>query len=514
MDKDYNKSRDNEGGEHRERPNRERSSSFRTERPERSGNRSENRGGEKPLRFNSPQRPEYGQRREGSDSRESGNRYGSDNRGRSNSDYRERNFNRDDQRSASRPEQRNFNRDDQRSFNRPDQRSFGRDDQRHGDRPDQRNFNRDDRGGRNYSSGNDRGERTGYQGNRDEHKSFRPAGERRFSSGGYAGGERTGNNDRRERNYNQDRPVNESGSERDFNRDDRYNREGSGEKKVYKARSSNQEYPYNRERREINDADKEELRQKHYSKKKILAHRLKNENEETELRLNRYISMGGICSRRDADELIKTGRVKVNGVVVQTVGVKVRKKDKVEVDGADVVPERKVYLVLNKPKDYVTTVEDPMERKTVMALVAGACKERVYPVGRLDRQTTGVLLFTNDGDLAKKLTHPKFDHKKIYHVFLDKVVSEQDLQAIAKGVELEDGFIKADDVNYASDDRTEVGIEIHSGKNRIVRRIFEHFGYQIIKLDRVYFAGITKKNVPRGTWRFLTTDEVNVLKYY
>lgn len=267
-------------------------------------------------------------------------------------------------------------------------------------------------------------------------------------------------------------------------------------------------------RRVISKDRKEELRQKHYSKKKILAHRLKNEDENAELRLNRYISMGGVCSRRDADELIVAGRVRVNGEVVETVGMKVHRKDKVEVDGVEIVPEKKVYLVLNKPKDYVTTVEDPLERKTVMSLVEEACKERIYPVGRLDRQTTGVLLFTNDGDLAKKLTHPKYDHKKIYHVFLDKALNETDLQAIATGIELEDGFIKADEINYTSPDRTEVGIEIHSGKNRIVRRIFEHFGYQIVKLDRVYFAGITKKNIPRGKWRFLTSREVNMLKVY
>ena len=224
--------------------------------------------------------------------------------------------------------------------------------------------------------------------------------------------------------------------------------------------------------------------------------------------------MSGVCSRRDADELIVAGRVKVNGEVVQTVGQKVKRSDAVEVDGNVIVPERKVYLVLNKPKDYVTTVEDPLERKTVMSLIEGACKERIYPVGRLDRQTTGVLLFTNDGDLAKKLTHPKFDHKKIYHVFLDKPLEEADFEAISNGIELEDGFIKADEINYTAPDRTEVGIEIHSGKNRIVRRIFEHFGYQILKLDRVYFAGITKKNVPRGKWRFLTAREVNMLKVY
>ncbi len=259
---------------------------------------------------------------------------------------------------------------------------------------------------------------------------------------------------------------------------------------------------------------KEQLREKHYSKKKILTHRLKNEDENAELRLNRYISMGGVCSRRDADELIVAGRVKVNGVVMQVVGQKVRRSDTVEVDDVRIIPERKVYLVLNKPKDYVTTLEDPLERKTVMSLVEDACKERIYPVGRLDRQTTGVLLFTNDGDFAKKLTHPKYEQKKIYHVFLDKPLEEKDLEAISSGIDLEDGFIKADEIEYVSADAMEVGIEIHSGKNRIVRRIFEHLGYQIVKLDRVYFAGITKKNIPRGKWRFLTQREVSMLKAY
>ena len=224
--------------------------------------------------------------------------------------------------------------------------------------------------------------------------------------------------------------------------------------------------------------------------------------------------MSGICSRRDADELIVAGRVKVNGVLVQTVGQKVKRSDKVEVDDNEIIPERKVYIVLNKPKDYVTTVDDPLERKTVMSLVEKACKERIYPVGRLDRQTTGVLLLTNDGDLAKKLTHPKFNNKKIYHVFLDKPLLESDFNAISQGIELEDGFIKADEIQYVKPDGKEVGIEIHSGRNRIVRRIFEHLGYKILKLDRVYFAGITKKNLPRGKWRFLSHSEVNILKAY
>lgn len=265
-----------------------------------------------------------------------------------------------------------------------------------------------------------------------------------------------------------------------------------------------------RERRPFGD----EGRRSVYGKKKQVERQSKDEEEGDELRLNRFIAKGGVCSRRDADALIQAGRVKVNGEVVQQLGVKVKRTDKVEVDGSEVTPERKVYIVLNKPKDYVTTVDDPMERKTVMSLIEGACKERVYPVGRLDRQTTGVLLFTNDGDLAKKLTHPSYNQKKIYHVFLDKAVKTGDLEAIMEGVELEDGFVKADDVRVAEDDKTQVGIEIHSGKNRIVRRIFEHFGYQILRLDRVFFAGITKKNLPRGHWRFLTREEVSVLKTY
>jgi len=303
------------------------------------------------------------------------------------------------------------------------------------------------------------------------------------------------------------RPYGREGQGYDRNRDTR--REGTGERGYGFRRSEGF-----RNRKVISEEEKEGLRKRHYSKKKILSHRLKQEDENAELRLNRYISMGGVCSRRDADELITTGRVKVNGEVVETVGMKVHRSDRVEVDGVEVVPEKKVYLVLNKPKDYVTTVEDPLERKTVMSLIEGACKERIYPVGRLDRQTTGVLLFTNDGDLAKKLTHPKYNHKKIYHVFLDKPLEEKDCESIAGGIELEDGFIQADEIEYVAPDRTEVGVEIHSGKNRIVRRIFEHLGYQIVKLDRVYFAGITKKNLPRGRWRFLSYKEVNMLKVY
>ena len=232
-----------------------------------------------------------------------------------------------------------------------------------------------------------------------------------------------------------------------------------------------------------------------------------------EIRLNKYLANAGVCSRREADEYIQNGSVKVNGEVVTELGTKVTRKDSVLFNDQPVSLERKVYVLLNKPKDTVTTSDDPQGRQTVMDLVRNASQERIYPVGRLDRNTTGVLLLTNDGDLASKLTHPKYVKKKIYHVWLDKNVGEDDLAKIAAGVELEDGMIHADAIAYANEeDKNQVGIEIHSGKNRIVRRIFEHLGYRVTKLDRVYFAGLTKKNLARGRWRHLTQQEVNMLK--
>ncbi len=232
-----------------------------------------------------------------------------------------------------------------------------------------------------------------------------------------------------------------------------------------------------------------------------------------QIRLNKFMANAGICSRREADEFIQQGLVKVNGEVVTELGTKISHNDVVEYDEKVVTLESKCYILLNKPKDCVTTSDDPNGRTTVMDLVKGACDERIYPVGRLDRNTTGVLLLTNDGDLASKLTHPKYVKKKIYHVWTDKDISEDDMQAIADGIELEDGPIHADAISYATDtDRNQAGIEIHSGRNRIVRRIFESLGYHVTKLDRVYFAGLTKKNLPRGRWRYLTQEEVNFLK--
>lgn len=232
-----------------------------------------------------------------------------------------------------------------------------------------------------------------------------------------------------------------------------------------------------------------------------------------EIRLNRFISNAGICSRRDADKLITLGEISVNGNVITELGAKVRKSDVIVYKGKPLDIEKKIYLLLNKPRGYVTTLDDPHAGHTVMELISQACEERVYPVGRLDKETSGVLLFTNDGDLAKKLTHPSYEKKKIYHVFLTTEFSEEHLEQVRKGIELEDGIIAADTINYADPlDKTQVGIEIHSGRNRIVRRIFEYLGYKVARLDRVVFAGLTKKNLPRGKWRFLTPREVGFLK--
>ena len=230
------------------------------------------------------------------------------------------------------------------------------------------------------------------------------------------------------------------------------------------------------------------------------------------IRLNRFIANSGICSRREADDLITAGVVAVNGKIVTELGTKVNPEDEVRFNGEIVKGEKKVYILMNKPKGFVTSVEDPHSDKTVMDLIKGACTERVYPVGRLDKNSVGVLLFTNDGDLTRKLTHPSYNKQKIYQVTLDKPLSEEDMTKIAEGITLEDGPIFADEVSYVSENRKEVGIEIHSGKNRIVRRIFESLGYSVQKLDRVYFAGLTKKRLKRGGWRFLSPREVSMLK--
>lgn len=276
---------------------------------------------------------------------------------------------------------------------------------------------------------------------------------------------------------------------------------GKKEKQTFKSDKDNKKF------------DKSNRREKPKFSKNSNNSKKKTLNLNEPVRLNKYIANSGVCSRREADEYIKTGAVTINDEVVTDMGVKVQPNDVVRFNGERLNPEQKVYLLLNKPKDFVTTLEDKHADKTVMDLIKGACSERVYPVGRLDKNTTGVLLLTNDGDLAKRLTHPKYNKKKIYHVHLDTNFIKNDFEKLINGVELEDGFIKADDLQYVdAADKKQVGIEIHSGKNRIVRRIFEHLGYKVKKLDRVYFAGLTKFNLPRGKWRFLSEKEIKMLK--
>lgn len=237
-------------------------------------------------------------------------------------------------------------------------------------------------------------------------------------------------------------------------------------------------------------------------------------DDDGKVRLNKFIANSGICSRREADQLIETGVISVNGKVITELGYKISPTDIIRYGGETIKREKPVYIVINKPKDYITTSEDPQERKTVLHIIGSSCQERVYPVGRLDRNSTGVLLLTNDGELTKKLTHPKYGKKKVYHVVLDKPLKMADMQKIAGGLELEDGPVTVDEINYVDNasSKKEVGIELHSGKNRIIRRIFESLDYKVIKLDRVYFAGLTKKNLSRGQWRYLTEKEISMLK--
>ncbi|MGE5423853.1 MAG: pseudouridine synthase, partial [Syntrophothermus sp.] len=248
--------------------------------------------------------------------------------------------------------------------------------------------------------------------------------------------------------------------------------------------------------------------------KKTSPRRTSGKDGEELIRLNKYISNAGICSRREADVLIQSGVITVNGEPVTEMGYKVSRTDKVKYGDQTLNTEKLRYVLLNKPKGFITTMEDPEDRKTVMALVENACKERIYPVGRLDRNTTGLLLFTNDGEMAKKLTHPKYGIRKIYHVVLEKNITKTDMKKVAAGMDLEDGPVQVDAIEYISDakDKKEVGIELHSGQNRVVRRIFETLGHKVEKLDRVAYAGLTKKNLPRGEWRFLTEMEINMLK--
>ncbi len=266
-----------------------------------------------------------------------------------------------------------------------------------------------------------------------------------------------------------------------------------------------------RERRSFSKEKKSHPKSNNKNNTSKSSEKFTNWNEP--VRLNKFLSNAGLCSRREADDLIKSGDVSVNGEIITELGVKVSPKDDIRYKGKKIVREKKVYILLNKPKDFVTTVKDKHAEKTVIDIVKNACLERVYPVGRLDKNTTGVLLLTNDGELTKELTHPSHNKKKIYHVHLDKDVTKEHMLQIIEGIQLDEDFIAADAIQHVDDnDKTQIGIEIHSGQNRIVRRIFESLGYKIKKLDRVYFAGLTKKNLPRGKWRFLTPQEISILK--
>ena len=294
-----------------------------------------------------------------------------------------------------------------------------------------------------------------------------------------------------------------------------YNNGGQRQQRPYNNNGGYNQRPggYNKNRQQNNNGTFPGRGKSFTPRPKRVEYEMPVPDPNEQIRLNKYMSNAGICSRREADEFIQQGLVKVNGQVVTELGTKITHNDVVEYDEKVVTLQSKCYILLNKPKDCVTTSDDPNGRLTVMDLVKGACPERIYPVGRLDRNTTGVLLLTNDGDLASKLTHPKYVKKKIYHVWCDRDISEDDMQRIADGIELDDGPIHADAISYATEtDRNQAGIEIHSGRNRIVRRIFESLGYHVVKLDRVYFAGLTKKNLPRGRWRYLTQEEVNYLK--
>ena len=397
-------------------------------------------------------------------------------------------YNNDGEQRSYRPRANSYNQGGERVY----RSSYGQGG--YGDRPQRSRFNSADGEQRsfrprtnNYNQGGygDRPQRPRFNSEEGEQRPFRPR-TNNFGQGGY------GDRPQRPRYNSAD------GEQRPFRpRTNNFGQGGYGDRpqRPFRPRTNN----YNPNAK--------------YSHKKQIEYRDVLADPDAPIRLNKFLANAGVCSRREADEFITAGVVSVNGVVVTELGTKIKRTDEVKFHEQPINIERKTYVLLNKPKDCVTTSDDPQARKTVMDYVKDACKERIYPVGRLDRNTTGVLLLTNDGDLASKLTHPKFLKKKIYHVYCDKNVTKADLDQIAAGITLEDGEIHADAISYASDtDKKQVGIEIHSGKNRIVRRIFESLGYKVLKLDRVYFAGLTKKGLKRGDWRFLTELEVNMLR--
>ncbi len=430
----------------------------------RSGDRRNNSGYERPGRnYHSSYRrddhrdggPQHYRSRDGE---HSGRNNYSENRDNSRNNYR----NNDEGRS------RSYNSD------HADRRTYSR------DRQDSRSYNRDSRERRPYHRDND--ERQPYRRESSERRSYQY-----------------------DRKSEGRRPRNDNGSS--YNSDNRrspYRREGESSygnrqdgRTSYQGRSND----FRKRRPRISDSRTPQP---------------PPAPEKDWVRLNKFLADAGVCSRREADKLIEAGVVKINGEVVTILGTRVLKGDRVQYEGQTLQRERHQYILLNKPKGFITTMDDPQGRKTVMSLIDGAVRERVYPVGRLDRNTSGLLLFTNDGELAKKLTHPRFNVKKVYNVELDKALTSADMRQVLEGFELEDGFIKADDIAFSAhvDSKRNVGIELHSGRNRIVRRIFEHLGYEVVKLDRVVFGPLTKKDLPRGSYRKLRHDELNILKHF
>ena len=448
--RDGNRSYNREGGDRPYRPSYNREGGDRPYRPRFNAN---NEGGERPQRSygDRPQRPRFNSE---------GGSYGD------------------------RPQRPRFNSEGGSYGDRPQRPRFNSEGGSYGDRPQRPRFNN--------GEGGDRPQRPYNREGGD--RPYRP----RFNNG--EGGDRP------------QRPYNREGGDRPYR--PRFNGgEGGGYRSNngggYRPRFNNDRQGGYRPRPRTADYDPNAK----YSVKKQIEYKEQFVDPNEPIRLNKFLANAGVCSRREADEFITAGVVSVNGEVVTELGTKIKRSDVVKFHEEPVSIERKVYVLLNKPKDTVTTSDDPQERRTVMDLVKGACNERIYPVGRLDRNTTGVLLLTNDGDLASKLTHPKFLKKKIYHVHLDKNLTKADMDQIAAGIQLEDGEIHADAISYTDDfKKDQVGIEIHSGKNRIVRRIFESLGYKVVKLDRVFFAGLTKKGLRRGDWRYLTEAEVNYLR--
>jgi len=394
-------------------------------------------------------------------------------------------YNRPQEGGYSRSQEGGYSRPQQGGYSRPQQGGYGRPQQGGYSRPQQGGYGRPQQGG--YS----RPQQGGYS---------------RPQQGGYSRPQQGGYNRPQQEGYNNEGGYQQNGYGRPQQRGG-YGRPQQG------GYGRPQQNGYGRPQQRGGYGRPQPQRRPKYDPQRPVEYVDAIVDPNEELRLNKYLANAGVCSRREADEYIQAGNVKVNGVVVTELGTKVTRKDSILFNDQPISLERKVYVLLNKPKDTVTTSDDPQGRQTVMDLVRNASEERIYPVGRLDRNTTGVLLLTNDGDLASKLTHPSFVKKKIYHVWLDKDVNPEDIAKLSAGIELEDGPIHADAIAYANEvDKNQVGIEIHSGKNRIVRRMFEFLGYRVVKLDRVYFAGLTKKNLTRGRWRHLTQQEVSMLK--